>query len=186
MNNLIITAIFFIKFDLNWMLNYIFVTHEIVHDRHTIYCTCTYSSIVILFILTHRSRSIENSLFIVLEQLEITALDMFLHGITLSIVYLSFVNPFVTGFFSHPQTLPSHIWDTRSERVKTNAQNNNYINNIQQSAISWNIKFEIKFDFDFLDITVTEHELINDIVNDSHDQSWGTTTERTLIRSAGY
>ena len=157
MNNLIITAIFFIKCDLNWMLNNIFVTHEIVHNRHTIHCT--YSSAVILFLFVHRSDSIENSLFIVLEQLEITALDMFLHGIALSIVYLSF--------------------------VKTNAQNNNYINNIQQSAISWNIKFDFKFDSDFLDITVTEHELIHDIVNDSHDQSW-RSTERTLIRSAEY
>ena len=30
------------------------------------------------------------------------------------------LNPFATGFFSHPQTLPSHIWDTCSERVKRN------------------------------------------------------------------
>ncbi|UJR26302.1 hypothetical protein I4U23_007640 [Adineta vaga] len=33
-----------------------------------------------------------------------------------------------------------------------------------------------------INIAVNEHELSNTIANDSHDQSWQTTTERTLIR----
>jgi len=51
--------------------------------------------------------------------------------------------------------------------VIINGQNNNDVNNVQQSSIN---------------IAVTEHELSDIIANDSDDQSWQTTTERTLIR----
>jgi hypothetical protein len=68
-----------------------------------------------------------------------------------------------------------------------NAQHNNKISKVQQSgSISENTKFDGHFFFklfsSFLDIAVVEHETSNNIANDSGDQSWHTTTERTLIR----
>ncbi len=66
-----------------------------------------------------------------------------------------------------------------------NAQNNNNnINKVQRSAISMNTNNSIMslFLFSFVDIPVAEYESSNNIANDSDNQSWQTTTERTLIR----
>ena len=40
-------------------------------------------------------------------------------GTTITKTYYAniIINPFATGFHPHPQTLPSNIWDTHSERV---------------------------------------------------------------------
>lgn len=68
--------------------------------------------------------------------------------------------------------------------VIINAQNNNNINKVQRSAISMNTNNSIMslFLFSFVDIPVAEYESSNNIANDSDNQSWQTTTERTLIR----
>ena len=56
--------------------------------------------------------------------------------------------------------------------------------NAQQSSISNNTKIDcfIMLIFFFLEVAVHEHQANNVIANDSDDQSWQTTTERTLIR----
>ncbi len=68
--------------------------------------------------------------------------------------------------------------------AQNNNNNNNNINKVKRSAISMNTNNSIMslFLFSFVDIPVAEYESSNNIANDSDNQSWQTTTERTLIR----
>lgn len=71
--------------------------------------------------------------------------------------------------------------------ILIHAQNANNINNAQRSIISnWKSVYFVPFFnsvLGILDINVNEHELKSkNLVDSSHEETWKTSTEKTLIR----